>query len=403
MLAVAILTGCDPNPGSDVDDGTDAQTDGKGTVTKIMERGFLAAERGSGGLDIAVDAAGTPYIALNAYDATLSAETKAAVEVWSYDGTSWTRFGPRVAVTDDEAYAPSIAVHDGTVYVAHEYYDEITDVRYDALTVASSTGSGWNYVGGDGTGSLIKNGSTTLDGYSELSIKDDGTLLVAQVASGDGFVHYFDGTTWVSYNGYTTDSTTFWAGGIDITCFGNTPYVGIQTGSGTGRTGALYGNAVNGVTGEWQWVGSTFASTATEDVDTSAGIVSFALDTAGAVWVAYSAYDTSAGEEVVRVKQFSADAASWSTIYTDTANLEQTAVVVANGIPYVVTVDYNIGITIYKKTDDGWSEEASVDGPDVYYEIKVAAASDGAFYIAYRCTDDHAYDVGVYKYTPYAP
>lgn len=117
--------------------------------------------------------------------------------------------------------------------------------------------------------------------------------MIATENYGEGFVHYWDGFAWTSYNGYTTDSTTFYAGGIDIACYGNKPYVSVRTGSGTpGKTGVPYGNETNGVNGQWECLNGTYAGTAAQDcyLANEWSDASLAINSSGDVYTAYKAY-----------------------------------------------------------------------------------------------------------------
>ncbi len=381
------------------------QVNGKGTISSIMTKGTLKTTGNNMGVDLAVDASGLPYLALNAYDAALAADTKAACEVWKFStGTNWNQFGDRVDITDDEASAPGIAIDQtGNVYVSHLYYDDINNDMYDANVVSYSTGGAWTYLGSGAT-SLIKDGSTILNEGSELAIKEDGTLLVANVQSGDGRVHYWD-NAWISYNGYKTDATTFWAGGIDIECFGNKPLVSVRTSSGTGKTGVLYGNESNGVSGVWEWLGGSFASTSSQDCSFKDKVVSdasIALNSSGDVYTAFKAYFNS--EYNVVVKTIADGASSWSQLYSvANSDVEQVDVVVANDYVYLLVAEYNDGINIYRLTECGeWVLEGKTTRPDTYYNFDAIAGKNGEIFIGYECTSNADGQVGVFKYTPYS-
>lgn len=382
----------------------DVLVNGKGTISSIMDKGTLKTTENNSGVDLAIDASGLPYLALNAYDAGLAAESKASCEVWKFStGTNWNQFGDRVAITDDEALAPGIIVdQSGNVYVSHKYYDNDQDAKYNANVVAYSTGGAWTYLG-SGAGSLIKDGSTTLSKGSELVIKEDGTLLVANVHSGDGHVHYWDGS-WKSYNGYRTDSDIFWAGGIDIECFGNKPLVSVRTSSGDGITGVLFGNETSGVNGQWEWLGSSYANSASQNCSFQDELVSeasLAVNSKGDVYTAYKALID--GSYNVVVKTIADGTAAWSQIYlAANSDAEQVDVVVANDYVYLLVAEYNDGISIYRLTECGeWVYEGKTTRPDTYYNFDAIAGLNGEIYIAYECTDVSDGQVGVFKYTPY--
>jgi len=379
---------------------------GKGTISTLMDKGFLKTSEAKVGIDLAVDADGLPYLALNAYDATVS-NSKASCEVWKYaSGTNWNQFGDRVAITGKEAYAPGIIIDEAdNVYVSHLYQDDINDVRFGANVVAFSSGGAWTYLG-TGNSSLIRNGSDNLNRGSELALKDDGTLLVANMYYGDGFVHYWNGTGWTSYNGYKTDSENFWAGGIDIECYGNKPLVSVRSGSGTpGKTGVLFGNETNGVNGQWQWLGSSYASTSSEDCsfqDNMVSEASLAVNSMGDVYTAFKAYFNNNWHVVVR--KFDAQGSDWVTLKSsECGNENQVDVVVANDIVYLLIALKDGGIEIYKLTNCGeWILEGITEKPDYYYIIDAIAGKNGEIYIGYECTYNADGQVGVFKYTPYS-
>lgn len=380
---------------------------GVGTISEVMTRGFLETAGAKVGVDITTDASGIPYIALNAYDVTLSGDTKASAEVWRLgSGNNWTQFAGQVAITNDESFAPSIAIKDdGDVYIAYEYYNDDSDIRYDNNVVSYSSGGSWACLGGETSASLIKNGSTPLSGGSELAFKADGTLLIAQVSYGDGYVHYYNGSTWNSYNGYKTDSENFWAGGIDIACDGNTPYVSLRTSSGDGKTGVLYGNEANGITGQWNWLGGTYANPSNHDAqfqDAMISEASLAINSQGDVFTAYYSY--SSPDNPIVVKKFADGASGWETIYSqDASSIQQVEVLVANDVLYLLIANNDDGIDIWKLNECGvWIYEGKTAKPDTYYNIKTVEGTDGQFFIAYECTYSLNGQVGVYKYTPYS-
>ena len=380
---------------------------GKGTISTIMDKGFLNTPGKDVGIDLAIDANGVPYLALNKYDASLARETKSSCEVWKYStGTGWNQFGPRVAITDDEAFAPGLVIDEaGTVHVSHKYFDDEHDPKYGANAVAYSSGVDWTYLG-TGNFSLIKNGNTKLNQGSDLALKEDGTLLVANMYYGDGFVHYWDGSLWKSYNGYMTDSENFWAGGIDIKCYGNVPYVSVRTGSGTGITGVLFGDETNGITEKWNWLGNSYASSSSHDCSfiNELSDASLAINSDGDVFTAYKAYYDEGTH--VFVKAFTNGATTWTEL-ADKSGFSFTPVkvdvVVANDILYLLVAQYDSGIDIYRLSAcDGWILEGSTPKIDVYYNFEAVAGKNGEIFIGYECTENADGKVGVFKYTPYS-
>lgn len=371
-----------------------------GTITKIMDFGTLTTKHSGSGVDLCSDDQGNTYLAINAKANDLT--TNASVEVWKYNGTKWSQFTDRVDITDDESPASSIAIDkNGMVYVAYQYYNE-NDKRHMKNVVAQSDGTNWSIIGGEGNSCLIMDGAKALNGASELAFKNDGTLLIAHVEYGDGFVHYFD-ETWKSYNSYKTDSPNLWAGGINIDCHGNTPYVSIRTSSGDGKCGVLKGSDNNGEKGEWQWLGNSYASLMSHDAqfqDEILGDASLAINSAGDIFTSYQAYGSDGS--LVMVRKYSNDGTAWETLLNMSKdNTEQTDVVISSDQLYLVVANYNKGVEIYKfNEDNSWGYEGIFDVPDVYYAIKTSAGNNGEFFIAVECTNKVPGRVGVFKYTP---
>ncbi|MBN2280773.1 MAG: Ig-like domain-containing protein [Candidatus Marinimicrobia bacterium] len=375
---------------------------GVGKLTEIMTKGFLTSPGQGAGVDLAVGPMGNLYMVYIAEDASL--DSKAGVDVWAYTG-SWTQFGGRVAITDDEAHSPGIAVDvNGGVFVSHLYYDDINDSRYDAICVASSTGGSWTYLG-TGNGSPIKDGSNKLNQGSELAFKDDGTLMVASIYYGAGRVYYFDGANWQSYNGYkTNNNSSFWSGGIEVKCYGNIPYISIRTSSGTGKTGVLVGNETNGVYGQWEWLGNSYANSSNQDCsfqDEKTSEASLEIDSEGNIYIAYKALFN--GSWYVFIKKF--DGTNWSTIGSwEIDNENQVDAVVSNDIVYLIIAKYEGGIEIYSLTEVGsWTKEVESEPVDIYYNFDAVAGVNGEVFIGYECTYNYKGQVGVYQFTPYKP
>lgn len=373
---------------------------GVGVITEIMEKGFLKSPGKGAGVDLAIGPMGDLYMSLIAED--LSLDSKAIVEVWSYSG-SWSQFGDRVAITDDESYATSVILdNNGEVFVAHEYFGDINDPRYECLCVASSTGGEYTYLG-SGSGRLIKDGNTKLDGGTELAFKEDGTLMVATMDGGAGRVHYFDGSSWISYNGYKTNNNgTFWGGGIELKCFGNIPYISIRTGSGDGKTGVLVGNEINGVYGQWEWLANSYANSSSQGCsfqDERTNEASLAIDSKGNIYTAYKALYN--GDWYIFTKMF--DGSSWNTIGNwIIGNQNQVDVVVANDIVYAIIANYNGGIEVYRLNEDGnWKKEVDTERLDTSYNLDAVAGLNGEIFIGYECTGNNVGQVGVFQYTPY--
>ena len=381
-----------------------------GTITEIMTKGFLKTPAIGGsvngvGVDIICNNSGIPYFALNVYDASL--DSKASTEVWSYSGTgtSWNQLGSRVGICDDEALAPSIVIKDdGTVYVAFNYYENETDNRYDTRIVAEYSGTTWTTLGGNGASNnncFIMNGSAKLKGASEFAIKEDGTLMIILESSGDGYVNYFTDTKWESYNGYKTDSESFWNGGIDIATVGNKPYVSIRTGSGDGKIGILEGSEINGQNGQWEWLasyasGSHNAKFQADEISESP----LTISSTGDIYTCYRYYGTS--DEMIAVKKFNETNTSWTSIYNNNSNSNEVGIIVSNDILYLVIANYDGGIDIHKYNSETntWNLEGTTPQIDTYYNIELTAGINGEFFIAYECTYSDAGKVGIYKYTP---
>ncbi|MCD4792685.1 MAG: hypothetical protein K8R54_05605 [Bacteroidales bacterium] len=383
-----------------------------GTITEIMTKGFLnTTSEGGGvdrGIDITINNSGTPYIALNKEDVSVP-DSKASTEVWSYSGSSWNLFGSsRVEITDDEAPTPGIIIaNDDKVYVSYEYYNDDNNPRFGNQVISFSTGTNWEILGGTHTTAhgMVMNGTNPLKGVSEFAFKQDGTLLISLVDYGDGYVYYFNEASdkWESYSGYTVDSQSFWAGGIDINTVGNKPYVCIRTGSGDGKIGVLYGSETNGQNGQWEWLGSYAsgshnASFQYEEV----GEAPLAISSTGYIYTAYNA--TVDGDHTVFVKGIANTGSSWTTLFSQLYinKPNQVEVIISNGILYLVCANYDGGIEIHKYNSETntWNIEGSTSKIDTYYNIELTAGINGEFFIAYECTYDYAGQVGVYKYVP---
>lgn len=241
-----------------------------GTIDEIMAKGFLTNSC-IGSVDIACDPSGIPYIAFQTPDGSLSS-SKAYVQVYNYSGsgTTWSKYsGQNVGVCPvsyTTANAPSLAIkNNGTVFVSYEYYDDINDNRYDAQIVSAFDGTNWVTLGGTGTSNnncFLMDGSTKIDGPTQMAIKQDGTLMLTMRYSGDGYVFYYDNGNdwtnlisgdWTSYSGYKLDNSSFWAENVNLVIHGNKPYAYIR---GSQGCGVLSGPETNGENVAWEWLGS---------------------------------------------------------------------------------------------------------------------------------------------------
>ena len=376
---------------------------GEGSVIEIMAKGTTKAT--VFGVDLAIDKEGLVYMAMNIPQQ--SAQSHANTEVWKYSGSgiTWNQFGgSRVAICDDESEAPSLAIsNEGSVFVSTEFYEDINDTRYEANVVFYSNGEGWTCMGNATTNALIRNGSTKLNQASELALKDDGTLLIANMFYGDGYVHYWDDNSWKSYNKYKTDSENFWGGAIEIECVGNKPFVAIVTGSGEGRSGVLTADEQSGKEEQWQWLGGSYA------FSQGVGLVPFnelALthNSAGDIFTAAKIYND--GDWSARVKRFASNADSWESVGAiSCGNQNQVDVVSSNNILYLL-ISYSDGIRIYKQhATNLWIHEVTT--PQInqagLYHFDAISGRNGEIFIGYVITENGVDKgkIGAFKYEPY--
>lgn len=390
-----------------------------GTLLEIMEKGFLRNSNG-GSVDITCNANGIPYIAHQTSEASLSG-SKAYVQVHNYSGsgTAWSKYsGQNVGICPSEyttPSAPSIAIsNDGTVFVAYQYYDDINDNRYGYHIVSAYDDTNWVTLGGDGSASnncFIMNGNTKLEGPTQMAFKQDGTLMLAMVNYGDGYVNYFDNDgnwssftgDWKSYSGYKLDNSDFWAGNVNLEVHVNKPYTYIRSSSGTPRCGVLGGSETNGENVQWEWLGNVLVGSDigghNRDFETP-----LTISSTGEI---YTAYQKAVGiERNVYVKHFDKTNDKWVNIFTKDFEYynNEAEVVISNDILYLVVARYDDGIEIYKYNNDNntWSFEGKTPHfGATYYTIDLASGINGEFYIAFTVTDAGAdSDIGVYKFTP---
>lgn len=385
-----------------------------GSITEIMTQGFLVNDGLS--LDLECDANGIPYIAYYKADASLS--EKSYVQIYKYNGsgTAWSQFSDKnVAICNNESPTPSLAIkNDGSVFVSYQYYDDINDNRYDHQIVSTYDGSNWITLGGEGNlnnNCLIMNGSDKLTGETEMAFKQDGTLMLILETYGYAYVYYYsnggDWTMpasgqWLSYSGYTTNSSSFWMGGVNIATHGNKPYVFTRTGSGDGICGVLTNTETNGEKNEWDWLGTSIKNIVTRTTDYETPL---AISSTGEIYTAYQKSDGT--DAYAHVAHYNSTEDVWVSMYSTMSSqgyFNDIDVVVSNDVLYFACANYDGSIDIYKYNSENekWFLEGST--PDlnyVYYNIKLSAGTNGEFYIAYTGTDDGKdHKIGVFKYTP---
>jgi hypothetical protein len=253
-------------------------------------------------------------------------------------------------------------------------------------------------------------GSTKMDGPSQMAFKQDGTLMLTMRYSGDGYVFYYDNGNdwtnlvsgdWISYSGYKLDNSSFWAENVNLAIHGNKPYAYIR---GSQGCGVLSGPETNGENVAWSWMGSlvgTDLAGQNRDYETP-----LAISSTGEVYTAYQ-YNPSVVNANVYVKHFNTTSNNWEIIYTKDFvdhNPNEAEVVISNDILYLVVAPYEEGIEIYKydSEQDSWNFEGkTADFGATYYTIDVAPGNNGEFYIGYTVTDSGSdYEIGAFKYTP---
>ncbi len=380
---------------------------GKGSISQIDVPSSLKTSALNRGVNSSVDKNGNLLLISNVFDLKLKAETKAGLELWKYNG-SWEKNGNRaVEITDDEAPAPSIAVSpDNRVYISYYYFGK-NDNLYEKNVVSELKGNSAELLGDGKAGSTVLYKNKSLSGPTDLAVTDDGTVVLATVSSGDGYVHYYDSVKkkWQPYGKSKLDNESFWAGGLSIGSCNNTPFVSIRTSSGQGRLAVYYNDAGKDKSSEWKLRGGSYASTDSENLrfqDEKVAESALAVSKDGDVYVAYKCYEK--GDSKIKVKLSSAADNKWKTIYsqTDKTDVEQVELVTSGNVLYMVFANYNKGMDIYKLNSCGrWVYEGRTQRPDVYYCISLASGLNGEFYINYNCRDEKKNKVGIFKYTPY--
>lgn len=173
-------------------------------------------------------------------------------EVWSWNGTTWTKIGGdgvNSSWSADAEWVYSMCLHAGKVYIGNSFSAGDADVW-------EWNGSSWTQVGGDGTGWAAST-------YEVLwSLASDGTLLYAGLGmtAGDAEIYSYNGSSWTKIGGDGLNSS--W----------NTVYENVQSilCHSNGRVYAGLGDTT-GDDEVWEWNGSSWTKIGGDSVLSSWG------------------------------------------------------------------------------------------------------------------------------------
>ena len=197
---------------------------------------------------------GTPYVAFREYNAA----GKTQIFLMHYNGSAWVQDGGTLNVnTSESGRYPKIAMFNGTPYVT--WYEPSS--TFDQVYVKHYNGSSWVQDGG----SLNLNTSQDADypciavyngtpyvGWSEYNGSDD------QI-----YVKHYNGSAWVQDGGTLNVNTTVYASNARIAIYNGTPYVAWEEAAAASRK--IYVKHYNGST--WIQDGASLNVYADKDGD----------------------------------------------------------------------------------------------------------------------------------------
>jgi hypothetical protein len=151
-------------------------------------------------------------------------------EVWKYDGTSWTKIGGDGQNSSWSSASNSYYLVRDLVVYANTLCASIYSAYAGDAEVWSYDGSSWTKIGGDGVGSSW---ATSYESVWSLATNGSTTLYAGLGASaGDAEVWGYDGTTWTKIGGDAANSS--WADATyeqitSLAYIGTTLYAGLST------------------------------------------------------------------------------------------------------------------------------------------------------------------------------
>lgn len=235
-------------------------------------------------LSFAIDSGGTPYVAY--YDDSNRAN------VMKYNGSSWVLVGA-AAFSEGEISAPSIAIHNGTPYVAYgdAFYADQGDFDHKAV-VKKFDGSNWVTVGTPGfTGSEASSISLAIDSAGIPYIGFSDWAYANPFEFGKATVMKFDSVNWIAvgFAGFTSGEVR----ATDLVIHADQPYLAYRDANDKATVVTYTGST-------WDPVGAEGFSAGTIDLP------SLAVDS-GTPWISFK---DNANSSKLTVMTF--DGTSWS-------------------------------------------------------------------------------------------
>jgi prepilin-type N-terminal cleavage/methylation domain-containing protein len=277
-------------------------------------------------------------------------------------------------VSDGTASSTSIAIYNGTPYVA--YADSYSGGK---ASVKKFNGSTWVAVGNLGFSDGMLYDYSTI-GVS-LSIGDDGVPYVFysdSSRSNRGVVKKFDGSSWVDVG--TNPMTTGIPYSSKIKVYQGTPYVSYSD------------NAVGLVVKKFD--GSDWVSVGPSPVTTDTAYYSSFDFYDDDIYLVY--YEWTPPNNKVKVIKF--DGTSWGLL-EDTnvfaSTYSQISIAVKNGVPYVI---YNINPYVIKYEAGAWTQVGSQLSPGNSNYLNIFANSSDV-YVSFQAYWGWGYQAAIMKYT----